>query len=216
MGPSWKEAGDQQWQTVGVGGDPGRIRGRKPGFLFQTCFSPSAPSQKMAPQHTRWLPPARNSQSLLAHPFSLSPSTPLQFCPCSHSEKGTISRPGQCPAEGVYPSSRAVGLSQQLPASLGRKWRVGFSHREAPPIGENDEGSREQEVGVLQDSGGDGLVAKSCLILAVPRTVACQVPQNTGVGCHFFSRGSSGSRNRTRVSYIAGRFFNNWATREIQ
>ena len=29
-----------------------------------------------------------------------------------------------------------------------------------------------------------------------------------------FSRGSSESRNQTRVSFIAGRFFTNWATRE--
>ena len=126
MGLSWNEAGDQQWQTVGVGGKPGRILCRKPGFLFQTCFSPSVSSQKMAPQHTWLLPPAKNSQVLLAHPFSLSPSTPLQFCLCSHPEKGTISRPGQCPAQGVHPGRRAVGLYQQLPASLGRKWRVGF------------------------------------------------------------------------------------------
>ena len=75
-----------------------------------------------------------------------------------------------------------MGLSQQLPASLGRKWRVGFSHREAPPTGEDDEGSREQEVGVLQDGGGGGggLVAKSCPILAAPWTVACQAPPSMG------------------------------------
>ena len=31
--------------------------------------------------------------------------------------------------------------------------------------------------------------------------------KNTGVGCHFLSRGSSQPRNRTRVSCIAGQFF---------
>ena len=31
---------------------------------------------------------------------------------------------------------------------------------------------------------------------------------------YLFSRGSSRSRNRTGVSYIAGRFFTNWAMRE--
>ena len=31
---------------------------------------------------------------------------------------------------------------------------------------------------------------------------------------YLFSRGSSGSRNQTRVSCIAGRFFTNWAIRE--
>ena len=40
--------------------------------------------------------------------------------------------------------------------------------------------------------------------------------QNTGVGSHFFSRGSSQPRDRTQVSHTAGRFFTNWAIREIQ
>ena len=31
-----------------------------------------------------------------------------------------------------------------------------------------------------------------------------------------FSRGSSQPRNRTQVSYFAGRFFTSWATREVQ
>ena len=74
-----------------------------------------------------------------------------------------------------------MGLYQQLPASLGRKRRVGFSHRQAPPTGKDNEGSREQEVGVLQDSGGGGgLVAKSCPILAAPWTVARQAPLSMG------------------------------------
>ena len=38
--------------------------------------------------------------------------------------------------------------------------------------------------------------------------------KNTGMGCHFFSRGSSQPRSWTQVSCIAGRFFTNWATRE--
>ena len=37
--------------------------------------------------------------------------------------------------------------------------------------------------------------------------------QNTGVGSHFFSRGSSQPRDRTQVSHIAGGFFTSWATR---
>ena len=37
--------------------------------------------------------------------------------------------------------------------------------------------------------------------------------KDTGVGCHFFLRGSSWPRGRTRVSYTAGRFFTDWATR---
>ena len=31
-----------------------------------------------------------------------------------------------------------------------------------------------------------------------------------------FSRGSSQPRDRTQVSHIAGRFFTNWATREVE
>ena len=45
---------------------------------------------------------------------------------------------------------------------------------------------------ILSNVGGGGLVAKSCLTLAIPRTVACQAPcprdslgKNTGVGCPF-------------------------------
>ena len=41
--------------------------------------------------------------------------------------------------------------------------------------------------------GGGGLVAKLCLTLANPRTVACQAPlsrlQDTGVGCCFLLQG---------------------------
>ena len=38
--------------------------------------------------------------------------------------------------------------------------------------------------------------------------------KNTGVGCHSLSRGSSPSRDQTRVSCIAGRFFTIGTTRE--
>ena len=40
-------------------------------------------------------------------------------------------------------------------------------------------------------------------------------PKNTGVVASPFSRRSSQPRNHTVVSYIAGRFFTSWATREI-
>ena len=40
--------------------------------------------------------------------------------------------------------------------------------------------------------------------------------KNTGVGCHFLSRGSSWPRDQTQVSCIAGKCFNLWATREAQ
>ena len=39
-------------------------------------------------------------------------------------------------------------------------------------------------------------------------------PKNTGVGSLFFSGGSSWSRSRTKMSFIAGGFFTSWATRE--
>ena len=38
--------------------------------------------------------------------------------------------------------------------------------------------------------------------------------KNTGVGCHFFSRGSSPPRDRTLISYIGRRILYHWATRE--
>ena len=37
-------------------------------------------------------------------------------------------------------------------------------------------------------------------------------PKNSGVVAYPFSRGSSRPRNRTRVFFIAGRFFTSWAT----
>ena len=39
-------------------------------------------------------------------------------------------------------------------------------------------------------------------------------PKKTGVGSHYFSRGSSRARDQTQVSCIAGSFFTIWATRE--
>ena len=38
--------------------------------------------------------------------------------------------------------------------------------------------------------------------------------KNTGVGCHFLLQGSSRPRGWTHVSFIAGRHFTVWATRE--
>ena len=67
---------------------------------------------------------------------------------------------------------------------------------------------------------GGGLVAKSCLTLAIPRTVAHQAPLFMGFfqarilerfPISFF-KGSSQPRDRTGVSCIAGRFFTDWAT----
>ena len=70
--------------------------------------------------------------------------------------------------------------------------------------------------------GGGGLVAKSCPTLGTPWTVACQAPLSVGFSRQelgwvaiSFSRGSSRPRNWTWVSYIAGRFFTNWATGEV-
>ena len=56
---------------------------------------------------------------------------------------------------------------------------------------------------------GGGLVAKSCLTLVTPWTVACQATLPTGVGCHFLFQG-----NRIWVSCIVGRFFTDWAMKE--
>ena len=69
--------------------------------------------------------------------------------------------------------------------------------------------------------GGGGLVAKPCLTLVTPWTVACQAPIHGILQARIlqwvvtsFSRGSSQPRNQTWVSYIAGRFFTDWAMRE--
>ena len=40
--------------------------------------------------------------------------------------------------------------------------------------------------------------------------------QNTGVGSHSLSRGSSQPRGQTQISHIAGRFLPSWATREYR
>ena len=65
-------------------------------------------------------------------------------------------------------------------------------------------------------------VAQSCLTLCDP--VDCSLPGSSIDGilqarilewvAISFSRGSSRPRDRTRVSHIAGRRFNLWATRE--
>ena len=61
-----------------------------------------------------------------------------------------------------------------------------------------------------------------CLTLVIPWTVACQAPLSMGIlqvrileqVAISFSRGSPWPRNWTQVSWIAGRFFTDWATRE--
>ena len=73
-------------------------------------------------------------------------------------------------------------------------------------------------------SGGGGLVAKSRLPLCDP--MDCTTPSSSVRGIFqarileeiaiCFSRESSQSRDRTRVSWIAGRFSTNFGTREAQ
>ena len=65
------------------------------------------------------------------------------------------------------------------------------------------------------------LVVQLCPILCYPMDYSLQAPlstdslgRNTGVVTISFSRGSSQSRDRTQVSYIAGRFFTVWVTME--
>ena len=65
---------------------------------------------------------------------------------------------------------------------------------------------------------------QSCQTLCDP--MDCSLPgssvhgdspdKNSGVGCHALLQGSSRPRDQTQVSWIAGRFFTNWATREAQ
>ena len=67
-------------------------------------------------------------------------------------------------------------------------------------------------------------VTQSCLTLGDPWTVVLQAPLSMEFsrpeywsGLPFpFSRGSSQPRDWTQASYIVGRFFNIWATREVQ
>ena len=58
------------------------------------------------------------------------------------------------------------------------------------------------------------LVTKSCQLFAIPWTVATRLlcpwnfpDKNTGLGCHFFTRGSSQPKDQIKVSCLAGRFF---------
>ena len=65
-------------------------------------------------------------------------------------------------------------------------------------------------------------VTKSCSTLAAPWTVACQAPLSMGFFRREYWSGllfpspweSSWPRNWTQVSWIAGRFFTDWAVRE--
>ena len=60
-------------------------------------------------------------------------------------------------------------------------------------------------------------VAQSCLTLWDPKDYTVHGILQTRVlewVAFSFSRGSSQPRNRTQVSYIAGKFFPSWATRE--
>ena len=68
--------------------------------------------------------------------------------------------------------------------------------------------------------GSGSLVAKSCPTLATPWSppgscvhgiLRARILQWVAIS---FSRGSSGPKNRTQVSYIAGRWFTGWAIRE--
>ena len=76
---------------------------------------------------------------------------------------------------------------------------------------------------IFSYSDGGGLVAKSCLTLATPRTVVCQVPLSMGFsrqeywsGLPFPSPGEfSWPRDQTQVSCIAGRYLMVWITREV-
>ena len=69
---------------------------------------------------------------------------------------------------------------------------------------------------------GSGLVAKWCLTLATPWTVACQAPlsmrfsrlKNTGVGCHFLLQGIFPTQELNLGLLTACRLFTNWAMRE--
>ena len=73
----------------------------------------------------------------------------------------------------------------------------------------------------FMQSHDGGLVAKSCLALATPWTIACQAPLSMGFsrleywsGCHFLLQRIFQTQESNQVSCIASRFFTNWAMRE--
>ena len=63
-------------------------------------------------------------------------------------------------------------------------------------------------------------VAQSCLTLCDPMAyIVHEILQARileWVVVFLFSKGSSQPRDQTQVSYIAGRFFTNWTTKEAQ
>ena len=66
------------------------------------------------------------------------------------------------------------------------------------------------------------LPSKSCPTLATPQTKPARLlcpwdspGKNTGVGCYFLLQGSSWPKNRMQVSCTAGRWFTDWAMREL-
>jgi len=63
-------------------------------------------------------------------------------------------------------------------------------------------------------------VAQSCLTLCDPMAyIVREILQARileWVVVFLFSKGSSQPRDQTQVSYIAGRFFTNWTTKEAQ
>ena len=77
---------------------------------------------------------------------------------------------------------------------------------------------------VLIDCGGGGFVTKSCPTIENP--INCSLSDFSVHGISqarvlewvaiSFFRGSSPPRDQTQVSWIAGGFFTNWATREAQ
>ena len=79
------------------------------------------------------------------------------------------------------------------------------------------EKAEEPEMKLPTFIGGGGLIAKSCLTLCNPMDYSLPGSSVHGIlqaiilewVAISFSRGSSPPRNRTWVSYIAGRFFTN-------
>ena len=110
--------------------------------------------------------------------------------------------PQSLPASGSFPMS-------QLFASGGQSIGVSTSASVLPV--------NTQDWSPLGWTGW--IVPKLCPILA---TAACQAPLSMGFSRRelawvaiSFSRGSSCPKNQTRASCITGRFFTNWATKEV-
>ena len=124
---------------------------------------------------------------------------------------------GDLPNPGIEPRSptfQADALTSEPP---GKPWAELYSAEEL-----SERTGKECSSPSKANIGGGDLAAKSCPTLVTSMDKGAWQATVHGIlqarilewVAISFSRGSSQSRNQTRVSCIAGRLFTNWATRE--